>query len=360
MTILKNLTRNEIAVELCDTPKAFRKSHSKMKHEGENISKRETCLVCGSRQNSFKKSHTIPAFILRNIAIRGEVLPARSIVTCGGQRLAEGINKVNTFRAICEDCEHKFSDYENPDNYLREPSECMLNQIALKTYLSRYAFKNVQLGEYSAIINQFGLGGDMLSKVSNCELDAFDFNREFEYAKSAVLKGSNNKYYLQWYRELEYVVPVAFQEALAVGVGFRNERINDLNSTSKKYKIQDLHICIFPLQEKSVVICFTRDNENRYRNFFKKFNTLETDKQLQTILFLALAYSDRVFLSPNIYNVAADDTSLCRTTKLTTHFGANTGDLPVNIEELELELFQKYSCDNAFNLTNLLSQEYAM
>ena len=66
------------------------------------------------------------------------------------------------------------------------------------------------------------------------------------------------------------------------------------------YKIQDLHICIFPLKESSIVMMFIDSNNKRYRNFYKKFNKLSHDDKLELVNYLIFLYSEDVFISKNI------------------------------------------------------------
>lgn len=48
----------------------------------------------------------------------------------------KGIREAGTFQLICRECDSViFQEYENEDNYKKEPNGMMLAQIAMKNYL---------------------------------------------------------------------------------------------------------------------------------------------------------------------------------------------------------------------------------
>ena len=88
------------------------------------------------------------------------------------------------------------------------------------------------------------------------------------------------------YEKLNYVVPVAFQGSITLIVDLDGNIINNIYNKDDKYRTQDVHICIFPLKEKSVVMMFIDSNSKRYRNFYKKFNKLSHNDKLSLINYI--------------------------------------------------------------------------
>lgn len=52
------------------------------------------------------------------------------------------------------------------------------------------------------------------------------------------------------------MVPVAFQDVLVLITGFDGNVINNIYNEDPNYVLQGLHICIFPLENSSVIMMF--------------------------------------------------------------------------------------------------------
>lgn len=76
-----------------------------------------------------------------------------------------------------------------------------------------------------------------------------------------------------------------------------SETINNIFTRKKKYKIQYLHIAVFPLNNETVVITFQEKNNNRYQVFerFLKETTLE--KRMEIINRILFLYTEDYYLS---------------------------------------------------------------
>lgn len=103
-------------------------------------------------------------------------------------------------------------------------------------------------------------------------------------------------YYQFYYEKLDYVVPIAFQGSISLMVDLDGIIVNNIYNKDINYKIQDLHICIFPLKESTVITMFIDFNNKRYRNFYKKFNKLSHDDKLALVNYLIFLYLEDVFI----------------------------------------------------------------
>ena len=105
--------------------------------------KRKTCKICGKQCTSFCKSHTLPQMVLENLANDGMVnsffFDGNPSTSPNVMKPKYGVKNAGVFYEICRDCDSKvFQEYENNENLSKEPSDKMLNLIALKSSLFYY------------------------------------------------------------------------------------------------------------------------------------------------------------------------------------------------------------------------------
>ena len=70
----------------------MKKKIGKFSKEIREITKQETCYYCGNKFTSFCNSHSIPAFVLRNIAENGEVLTLNAFIDNPIFKVDKGVN----------------------------------------------------------------------------------------------------------------------------------------------------------------------------------------------------------------------------------------------------------------------------
>lgn len=280
----------------------FRKSLGKLLNKSRKDAKSGKCYICGENCSSFCNSHSIPAFFLRNIAVDGEVFNNNKLVNLPLLDDEKGVNQSGTFHIICNDCDSKiFRDYENPDNYEDEPSIKMIGQIAMKNYLKNISKRKVEIALYDNMYSNLGLPKHIYNQRQEInKLDLKEYDEGFNRAKRIETKGWENEYYLFYYQKLDYVVPVAFQSSLALVIDFEGTIINDIYNTSPNYKIQDVHICVFPLEKSSVIMMFVDSKNKRYRSFYKQFKKLKLNDKLAAINYIIFSYSEDVFINKKV------------------------------------------------------------
>ena len=129
---------------------------------------------------------------------------------------------------------------------------------------------------------------DML-RVAN--LDLLEYIRDFKNCKKTIEKNWANEHYLFCYEKLDYAVPIAFQGEVCLNFDLLGNTINDVYNKSKKYKMQMLHISIFPMESESIIMLFIKNENKRLRQFYKQFNSLEHNDKLSVINFASSAKS---------------------------------------------------------------------
>lgn len=339
--------------------------------------KSDTCYLCQKKSSSFCNSHSVPKFCLKNIAAQGEVYYINTILKNKCISASEGIGRAGVFKIICRDCDSKwFQDYENPSSYEKRMSKQMMAQIALKDSLlmlskrfhekelyKLFADKNELYKLFANEREVYKLFADKIEVVSaiashqlrNIEADIIDYQKMFDYA-NALCRINKEKfksnYRLVFYQVLDYVVPLAFQGPIALRFGFDKKVINDIYNTSPKYRIQSIHIGVFPIKDKTIVFLFYEKKDKKYRRFFKDFHKYSAKDQLGIINYIIFLYSENFFLSPNIDVEIFNDESFksivrCETDIIT--------EIPISKDEMI-----KYNLQNWNNIPNFLSEKFAI
>src|SRR5690606_32710592 len=79
----------------------FRKKQGILLYESRQDAKNKDCFYCGEKQSSFCNSHSIPEFILRNIAVNGKVYSSNKLISLSFQDEDKGLKNSGTFQLIC-------------------------------------------------------------------------------------------------------------------------------------------------------------------------------------------------------------------------------------------------------------------
>lgn len=337
---------------------AFRKIYSKL---SENIADKNStvCPICNQPIKSFCNSHSLPRFCLKQIADNGMVISPSFIFNCPIFESKTGVAKTGTFHLICEKCDHEaFSEYENPQNYLKQPSEKMLAQIAMKTSL-RFIYKRIlEINMYRNLVENYPVPY-LESAITTCKRDYDDFFKDFKYAKKAITSSINPQYQIGYFRKLNYVVPIATQVEFTLITDLNGCVINNIYNKSLSYNLQPLHLCLFPLETSSIVLLFFKKGHNGLRRFCKSITELTEYEQLQLISYMGFLYCEDIYMNQNIQKLLKRYDSA----KKTIETSSISMGLAENLEKVSD--FQKISCiKNNFDLNqyktfpNLLSEEF--
>lgn len=322
--------------------------------KSQQLAKEEKCLYCGQNVDSFCNSHSVPAFILRNIAINGNVYNNNKLVEIPLIRDEKGVNSSGTFRIICRDCDSKiFSDYENPSNYVSKPTSKMIAQIAMKNFLRSISKRKIEIQLYDLMLTEIKLPKKIHREkqiVNN--LDLVENIKGYERAKRIDLKGWN-EYYMFFCKRLDYIVPIAFQSKVTLTIDFNGNPINDIFNMSPDYETQPLHICVFPLEGCSMIFLFIDSKDKRYRQFYKQFNSLSLADKLAAINYIIFSYSEEVFINKNINELVLKNEYLIKASR-------KTSDIISATKEIDTNGIMKNNFDfsGMHSTPNLLSEEY--
>lgn len=286
----------------------IKREYEKYKKEFERESKLGYCLICKKKMSKYCNSHSVPRFILANIAENG-MLANSSIFNnalAPLEKNIKGVNNTGTFYRICNSCDSiYFAEYES-DKYLKNINSRSLTAIALKTVLFEVSKKLWERESYielekKNLHNPYSLHGD---------LDRKEYIEELNRLIKAIKGKKNISYEVIYYRELNYVVPIACQRSIALFGDLKGYIINDLFNTNPRYKTESLYLCVFPLKQSSIILLFCDKKSLRYHNFILQFNKLSDMDKLELINYLIFKYTEDYYINPTIAENLRNNKSL--------------------------------------------------
>lgn len=319
--------------------------------------KRERCWICGAKYSGFCKSHSIPAFVLRNIGEDSEVSHPRQADSPEPHKNT-GIASAGIFRNICSICDSKvFRSYEDEPMYDTFPTPEMLSAIALKNCLKVTYEREMEVEEERFYRTLSGVPELVLNEgKSPAEYAVKEFRREIDYALKAVASPKKDSYHLYYYKKLDYKVPFAAQYPIAMLADLDGAVIHNFYTGSNAYRLQYLHIAIFPLQKSSILLIFGAKDDNRHRKFIKQLKKLEEEDQLSVINFLTFSGAENIFLNKTTYAKVSKDPAFMDICRLTYAIWSN---VPNPSDPLAVAI-REHSFQKRHTIPNLLSPEYAI
>lgn len=347
------LDEDELGDDILDMKKEF----GRIMAQTRKRSKGDKCLHCNEEKSSFCNSHSVPAFCLRNISTNGSVYYSNTLISMPLLDEDKGVRNAGTFQIICKECDNTiFQEYENPDNYEKEVTPKMLAQIAMKNYLRHIGNRLNEHTMYEIIAEKNPLASDFVRRMHDIQDKDLDgYKRDYEKAKRLSKKDWKGEYYQFYHEKLDYVVPIAFQGSIAIVTDLDGQIINDIYCKDDSYRIQNLHICIFPLKDTSVVMMFIDSNDKRYRNFYRKFNKLSHYDKLALVNYIIFLYSEDVFLSKEIPEEILKDEKLVEISQQSSLvFSMNPASSEID------EAKKIYDLSKRSKIPNLLSEKYKL
>ena len=281
----------------------IRKKINGMLSEARKEAKPAICIMCGKPQTSFCNSHSVPQMALRSIAENGIVIHAPAALGVDERiiDIENGVNKSGTFNYICNDCDNTFfQDYENPDNIVQPPTDKILAEIAVKNMLLQLSKRAVERKlieirqrDYNAFDNP-----EVGMNVKN--LDFAEFENEVIFHKNIVENNEFGGYQIVFWKLLPYTVPIAMQSAIAVTRDIEGVEINNIYDMNPNIRMQYLHLAIFPLNGKSVVLAFYHKRDKLYRRLRHQFNCMGEKEALVNINYLVFKYTENYYMARKI------------------------------------------------------------
>jgi ribosomal protein S14 len=337
----------------------FSKVQGRLIKDARQAAQPPICLICGKPLERPCNSHTVPQYCLREIAVDGKVLGLAALLDINILSSEVGVKQAGIFKSVCRTCDTEFfKKYETPDNLFEEPEDDVLGQIAAKNLL-RGIYKGRQDVQFSQTLSRLSPYFYRLGQVWAIDVHEDEKNLEKAIA-SARGTGKTRNYTVIYHEVLPYVVPIAFQGKIEPISDFHGRLLNNVYSPDPRYKLQALHICIFPAKGKTVVLVFRDSAAKRCREFVREFRGLSTDEKQIALLKLIFANSEEVYLSKRLPQSVFEDVELRKLARMNNVYAPRDMIGDFNMQG-QLERAQKdFALDNLPTPPNLLSEAYAV
>lgn len=323
------------------------------------------CQYC-NEPVSLCKSHSVPRSFLANISENGHVRTFNSMTEVIGIDTEDGVGKAGTFKMICGKCDGTiFHTYENEENYDRSPpSQRILAEIAMKNYL-KLIYKRLLEQERQKRIKQHGYLYYM-EEVHDFDIYSYDlqwYTSHFEITKARAKEeqeGTAN-YEIVYYKKLDYIISLASQTDIVLQFDFKGNVVCDVYCGDTSYEIWELHLCVFPFKDSSIVLLFIdKEGINQYQTFINQFNTYSDSDKLAIINYLLFLYSENIFLSKDIPDDIIHSSELQRVAGIGVYDILQISSL--NRLKKHSEIIRdnrvKYNLKKFNEIPNLLSEKY--
>lgn len=168
--------------------------------------------MCGNTQASFCNSHSVPQLALRSIADNGMVLHASAAIGFDEEivDIEKGVNKLGTFNYICRNCDGTFfQDYENEVSLIKNPTDKMLAEIAVKNMLLLMSKRVTEKELVKIQQKRFSCFANVEDLIGVKELDADEFEKEMFFHKGIAGRNETGGYQVLFWKVLPYVIPIA-------------------------------------------------------------------------------------------------------------------------------------------------------
>ena len=284
----------------------FRKKIAKVIKEAKASTKQDACYLCGAKVTKFCNSHSVPQYIMKNITDNGMLIQSTALL---GEKIhtiidrEKGIRKSGTFELICNNCDSiYFSDYENEENWYIKPDGKMLAEVAIK---------NLLLGIYQRKYQINFMGNDEFNNLFyvyeyHRSLDILDYEDDIkEYIK---IKENNATEDIQIVlnEELDFRTPIATQSLITVYKDLGGRILNNVHDINQKTRMKSMHVCVFPLENKTKIILFYKKTDRVYKSILHSINSMSKEQKLKYVNYLIFAYTDNYYFSPKITNCLND------------------------------------------------------
>lgn len=282
---------------------AVRKRINTLFSEAKTRAKPSTCILCGKNQTSFCNSHSVPKMSLKEIAVNGKVAQASTLMGIDYELIdgEKGINSSGTFNFICRSCDGTFfQDYEDVTSLSSKLTDKMLAEIAVKNMLLQLNRRIVEQEHLLILQREFDAYANLDYGLNVKRLDEQECREEVDFHKNIADNNLSDVYQVLIHEILPYRVPIAVQSAIVLIKDMEGIEVNNVYDMNKTTRMQYLHIAVFPLKNKSIVMMFYHKRDKNYRKLRHQLNASSLDKKLEFLNYLIFAYTENYYISPQI------------------------------------------------------------
>lgn len=191
----------------------IRKKISSINKECRAKAKLDKCLICQKKVTSFCNSHSVPKFVLKNIEDRGSVYTSNHFFELPIEKEEKGLLEAGTFHIICKECDSSiFRDYEDEIALLKEPTNRIMAEMALKNTLITIDKRNFEIQLYEKLRKEYSYLPEIteyfIQKNEVNKLDLEELNWECKRNKKIIDKDLKSGYKQMFWTMLDYICPL--------------------------------------------------------------------------------------------------------------------------------------------------------
>ena len=131
-------------------------------------------------------------------------------------------------------------------------------------------------------------------------LDQQEYESELMLHKAIADNNETGCYQILFWENLPYKVPIAMQSAIALTKDMEGNQINVIFDFRESTRMQYLHLCVFPLEQESIVLAFYHRRDRLYRHLRHQVNSSSKDRVLRFFNYVIFAYTENYFISKQI------------------------------------------------------------
>ncbi len=93
------------------------------------------------------------------------------------------------------------------------------------------------------------------------------------------------------------------QSAIALPKDYDGYSVNDNFDMSEDTRMEDMHICVFPMDSETIVLAFYHKRDTKYRKLRHQLNSISDKKKIEYLNWVIIKYTENYYLSKTILNV---------------------------------------------------------
>lgn len=283
----------------------LRKKTGEFLRKARAIAKGSKCMICGKSCTSFCASHSLPRFIIKEIAESGKVFTSshciKDDVIKNILKSNPGVNEVFTFYLICNECDNEFfKEVENRDKILAKFQNHEYNLIALKSLFKDYYTKLINSNLINISSEEMNKPEFLLMTIP-WVYDIWEGSSEINDYLDAFNNGCEIRNTIILDEILPYKVDFSCLTKVTPKYSINGVFINDLDNPDNLFnKFGQMFISVFPFEDKTRVLVYFRKKYNSFLEIKNEFDKMTLDEKLRNLSFLILFYSEEVIYNSNV------------------------------------------------------------
>ncbi|MCF7924810.1 MAG: hypothetical protein K9L64_06890 [Candidatus Izimaplasma sp.] len=125
----------------------------------------------------------------------------------------------------------------------------------------------------------------------------------------SIINGENSsEFHVFFETHLPYTSQIACQTLICLEKDIDGTIINDVYNMDKNYNLEDICVCIYPLEQSTLIIGFClQESKERYDNFFRNFNNQKYNDKIKLLQSIIFSHTEEVYLTKEIHKLILSD-----------------------------------------------------